>query len=310
MSILQELPKAELHLHLEGAIEPETVVLLAPECTVEEVRARYRYTGFAGFIECFKWLSSHLRSPEDYALITRHLLNKLAAQNVQVAEITIAAGVILWKKQNFADIFAAVEQAAAGSQVGVRWIVDAIRHFGVDHALEVVELASPYVGYGVVAFGIGGDEACGPASWFGPVFSRAKALGFRLTAHAGETCGPESIWAALEIGAERIGHGISAARDPELMRVLRDRDVPLEVCISSNVATGAVASLEAHPVRALYDAGVPIILNSDDPAMFHTTLVHEYELARDVFGFSERELAAMAQAGFRYSFRGPGVPAT
>ena len=301
--MLQELPKAELHLHLEGAIDAETMAVLAPECTVDQVRARYRYADFGGFIECFKWISAHLRSPEDYALITRHLLANLAAQNVRLAEITIAAGVILWKKQNFAEIFAAARQAACGSAVEVRWIVDAVRHFGVEHAMEVVEVAAPYVGQGVVAFGIGGDESRGPASWFGPVFRRARELGFRLTAHAGETCGAESIWEALEIGAERIGHGITAARDPELMRVLRERDIPLEVCISSNVATGAVASLRDHPVRALYDAGVPIILSSDDPAMFHTTLVGEYELARDVFGFTEQELTAMAQAGFRYAFR-------
>src|SRR5439155_26739578 len=136
--------------------------------------------------------------------------------------------------------------------------------------------------------------------WVREVFAFSRKQGLRLRGHAGETCGPESVWKALEIGAERIGHGISAVRDPQLMRELRDRDVPLEICISSNVALGVVPSLEAHPVRKLYDTGVPVILNSDDPAMFHTTLTQEYELARDQFGFSERVIEGLVGNGFRY----------
>ena len=296
-------PKAELHLHLEGSVEPETMVSLDPVLTAEGVRAMYRTRDFQGFIEAYKSVVERLRTPEDYALITRALLDRLAGEHVRYAEITLSAGVVLWKKQDFAPIYAAVREAAVQSSIEVHWILDAVRHFGVDHAMQVAELAAERVHDGVVAFGIGGDEQRGPASWFGDVFRFAKDAGLRLTAHAGETAGPESIWAALELGAERIGHGLRAVDDPALVAHLRDRSIPLEICITSNVATGVVASLADHPVRRLYDAGVPIILNTDDPAIFATTLSGEYELAARHFGFSETELQGIAANAFRYAFK-------
>jgi aminodeoxyfutalosine deaminase len=296
-------PKAELHLHLEGSVEPETMRELDPALTPEAVRAMYRFHDFQGFIQAYKSVVERLRAPEDYARITRALLRRLIAENVQYAEITLSAGVVLWKEQEFAPIYAAVHQSAAEFPIRVHWILDAVRHFGVEHAMRVAELAAERVNDGVVAFGIGGDEERGPAGWFGDVYRFAKGAGLRLTAHAGETVGPESVWAALEIGAERIGHGIRAMEDAALLRHLRDRRVPLEICITSNVATGAVASLDAHPVRRIYDAGVPITLNTDDPAIFAATLSGEYALAARQFGFSESELRGIAENGFRYAFR-------
>ena len=296
-------PKAELHLHLEGSVAPETMHELDPSLTEGAVRAMYSFTGFQGFIETYKWVVERLRRPDDYARITRALLSRLAAENVRYAEITLSAGVVLWKGQDFAPVYAAVRQAAAGSPVEVFWILDAVRHFGTGPAMRVAELAAERVNDGVVAFGIGGDEERGPAEWFGEIFRFARSAGLRLTAHAGETAGPASVRAALEIGAERIGHGIRAADDPALMRQLRDRDIPLEICISSNVATGAVETLAAHPVRRLYDAGVPITLNTDDPAIFGATLSAEYRLAAECFGFSEVELRGIAENGFRYGFK-------
>jgi adenosine deaminase/aminodeoxyfutalosine deaminase len=299
-------PKAELHLHLEGSVEPETLCELDPALTLDAARRIYRMAGFQGFIEAFKTVSRLLCTPGDYAHITRALLARLAAENVRYAEITLSAGVVLWKEQEFAPIYDAVREATGDSPVEVQWILDAVRHFGAEHARKVAELAAERVNDGVVAFGIGGDEQRGPAAWFGEVYRYAKSAGLRLTAHAGETMGPESVWAALEIGAERIGHGIRAADDEALLRHLRERDIPLEVCISSNVATGAVDSLAAHPVRRLYNAGVPITLNTDDPAMFATTLTGEYELAARQFGFSDGELRGIAQNARRYAFRAPG----
>jgi len=298
-------PKAELHLHLEGSVEPETMQALEPGISVDAVRDRYHFTGFQGFIETYKWVVERLRTPQDYALITRALLARLAAENVRYAEITLSAGVALWKGQKFAPIYAAVRQAAAESSVEVQWILDAVRHFGVEPAMRVAELAAERVHDGVIAFGIGGDEERGPAAWFGDVYRDARSAGLRLTAHAGETMGPTSVWAALEIGAERIGHGIRAVEDLVLMRHLCDRGIPLEVCITSNVMTGAVASLAAHPLRRLYDAGVPITLHTDDPAIFGVTLSGEYALAARRFGFSETELRGVADNAFRHAFTGP-----
>ena len=303
MSLYHELQKAELHLHLEGSITPDTMQELAPEASADEIRERFRFCSFAGFLECFKWVAERLRSAEDYALVTRRLLEALARQNVSYAEITLSAGVVLWKQQDFAPIYDAVQREAMRSPVDVQWNLDAIRHFGPEHAMQVAELAARLVGQGVVSFGIGGDEQRGPAAWFGEVYRFARANGLRLTAHAGETAGPESVWDALRLGAERIGHGIRAVEDAALVRHLRDHDIPLEICISSNVSTGAVRSLGVHPVRRLYDAGVPIVLNTDDPGLFGTTLEREYEIAVNEFGFSESELRQIAENGFRYAFR-------
>ncbi len=293
---------AELHVHLEGSVLPETVQLLEPEISKEEIRAAYRFTDFAGFLECFKWIVQKLRTPEDYALITRAMLNRLDREGIRYVEITLSAGVILWKKLEFAPIYDAIRRESLISPVQVLWNLDAIRQFGPDAAMRVAEVAAQRVNDGVISFGIGGDEVTGPARWFGEVYAFAKKNGLRLTAHAGETAGPESVWAALEIGAERIGHGIRAIDDPVLLKHLREHSIPLEVCITSNVCTGAVVSLESHPVRRLYEAGVPLTLNTDDPAIFGTTLAREFAIARDRFGFDEAQMEQLRNNAWKYAF--------
>lgn len=299
---LRSLPKAELHVHLEGSVAPETLHELDPETPVEEFRTLYRYENFDAFLKAFGAVGKRLQRPEDYALVTRRLIESLAAQNVRYAEVIVAAGVVLWKEQEFAPIFDAISAAAAGSPVEVRWILDAVRQFPVEHAMQVAEWAADRRDRGVVAFGIGGSEERGPAERFREVYAFAASAGLRLTAHAGEGTSPQSVWAALEIGAERIGHGISSIDDPALVRHLRDRAIPLEISITSNLVTGVVKHIDDHPVRRLYDAGVPIVLNTDDPAMFGCTLTGEYQLAMRRFGFSEAEMQRIAENGFRYGF--------
>lgn len=304
---LRTLRKAELHLHLEGSVEPRTLLELEPGLALDDVLARYRYADFHGFLMAFKWVNSFLREPGDFALITRRLVEALAAQGVAYAEINVSAGVMLWRNLPLDDIFPAIADAAATGPIPVRFVFDAVRQFGLDHVWATARQAVKHRALGVVAFGVGGDEINGPVKQFREVFRFARENGLRLAPHAGETVGPESVWAALECGAERIGHGIRSIEDPALVKHLRDRDIPLEVCISSNICTGAVSSLREHPVRRLYDAGVPIVLSSDDPAMFHTSLLREYELARDEFGFGDEELTRLARNSLRYAFEPPGV---
>ena len=298
----RELPKAELHVHLEGAVEPETLLEIDPSLSVDEVRRRYCYADFAGFLKSYGWVTAYLRGPSEYALAARRLFERLRTQNVVYAEVNLSAGVMLWRNQDFHANYDAVRKEARTCGIRLRFILDGVRQWGADHVRRVAELAVERAGDGVIGFGIGGDEAAGPAELFADSFALARRHGLRLAPHAGETTGPESIWGALRFGAERIGHGIRAVGDPALMRHLRDHDIPLEICISSNVATGAVAKLEDHPVRRLFDAGVPITLSTDDPAMFHTTLEREYEIAASAFGFTDAELERIVQNSFCYAF--------
>jgi aminodeoxyfutalosine deaminase len=296
------MPKAELHLHLEGSIDAGTLIEIDPSLSRQEISSATSYSDFAGFIESYIWVNRRLRSPGDYAIAARRLFERLAAEGVTYVEITLSAGMMLWKQQDFPPIYAALQREAGRAPLTVRWILDAIRQFGAEAAKPVFDLAAERVSDGVVAIGLGGYEDRGPAAWFADLFREARSRGLRLTCHAGETTGPQSVWDALAIGAERIGHGIRSIEDPRLVEHLRERSIPLEICITGNVRTGAVPWLAAHPVRRLYDAGVPIVLNTDDPALFGCTLSGEYDLAAREFGFRGDELAELARNSFRYAF--------
>jgi aminodeoxyfutalosine deaminase len=314
---LVSLPKAELHLHLEGSIQTGTVCALTARHGVavpeQEVRRRYAYHNFSAFLEAFKWVTSFLRDPQDYALITRDLAEHLLSQRVTYAEVTISVGVMLLRKQrpesNFEAILAAAEPFARRG-LRMSWIFDAVRQFGAAAASRVVDAAKQCASKSIVAFGIGGDELSVPSRELRPVYDQAAALGLHRLIHAGEIGGPEKIRESVELlGAERIGHGIAAIHDPELMDLLADRRIPLEICPQSNIRTGALAlqlnrtdaSIEDHPLAKLFRHGIPIVLSTDDPAMFHTTLLNEYEHARQL-GMTESELLRLAQMSFDFSF--------
>ncbi len=302
---LRSLEKAELHVHLEGAAAPETLCEIMPGLTADEARARSRFSNFGEFLQVFKWVHTCLRRPEHFALVLRRLLERLESEGVRYVEVNVSAGVILWRGLPLDEVFVALAEEAERSALPVRFIFDAVRQFGADHVQATAEAAVRWRGRGVVGFGIGGDEARGPARLYRDAFEFVRAHGLAAVPHGGETTGPESVWEALECGARRIGHGIRAAEDAVLMEELRRRDVALEISITSNVRTGAVRRLEEHPVRRLFEAGVPLTLNTDDPALFGTTLVREYELAREVFGFSDEDLRLLARNSFRYALAAP-----
>ncbi len=325
-SFIQSLPKAELHLHLEGSVDPATLAELSRRyntplptennrydvagsgdvLTEDDVRRLYSYKDFNGFLMAFKSVTERLRSPEDYELVTYRLMQKLRQQNVVHAEVYVSVGVIRWRGQPVEPIFEGMERGRERGQrdfgVSLLWIFDAVRHFGPEAAAEVFDLAARLRERNVVGIGIGGDEARGPAEGFRDLYKKAADNGLRLTAHAGETTGPESVWGALNIGAERIGHGLSAANDPELLEVMAQKQVPVEMCITSNLRTGACKELQEHPVRKFFDEGLMITLSTDDPAMFQTSLNKEFEIAQQEFSFTEDHLRELARNSIEASF--------
>ncbi|MGC1362508.1 MAG: adenosine deaminase [Silvibacterium sp.] len=314
LEFIRRLPKAELHLHLEGTVAPETLVELSRRhddapLSLDEARAIYQYKDFTGFLVAFKAVTERLRTPQDYELITWRMLERLAAQGVVHAEVYVAVGVVYyWGRTEFEPLFEGMERARrqAEQDFGITcyWIFDAVRHFGVEAAARVFQKAAEMRAEhpAIVGVGIGGDERQTGAEVFRELYAEARDSGLRLTAHAGESAGPESIWGAINIGAERIGHGLTAIDDPELMAVLAERQIPVEICITSNIRTGCCLPITAHPVRSYFDAGLMITLNSDDPAMFGSDLDQEYALAEREFEFTKEHLRELAANSIEASF--------
>ena len=314
---IASLPQAELHLHLEGSIEPATLCALTMRhglaMTEEEMRRRYAYRDFAEFIEVFKWVTSFLREPQDYACVVRDLAEHLLAQNVVYAEVTLSVGVMLLRNQQPEANFEALLRAAEPFErrgLRLQWVFDAVRQFGPQAAMAVVKAAGSCHSKAVVAFGIGGDELSVPTAEFRAVYERAGEIGLHRLIHAGEMGGPDKIREAIELlGVQRIGHGIAAINDPSLMGMLAERKIPLEICPGSNLRTGALAHqlarkdarIEDHPLPAFFRHGIPVVLSTDDPAMFHTTLQDEYAHAAQM-GLQEDELSRISEMSFEYAF--------
>lgn len=309
-AFIRQLPKAELHLHLEGAVAPATLLELrrnhGENASLADTEPLYRYTDFASFLMAFRDVSAHLRGPEDYELATYRLMQQLKEETVLHAEVYVAVGVCLYRKQNFDAVFEGLERGRArGARdfgVSLLWIFDATRHFGVEEAQKVFELAVRYRDRHVAGVGIGGDEVKAPPELFRGVYGYAEDNGLRLTAHAGETGPPESIWGALNLHAERIGHGLSAGQDPDLIEELAYRQIPVEICLTSNLRTGCCKSAAEHPVKNYFEQGMMVTLNTDDPALFGTTLAREYQFAQETFGFTDEHLRELARNSFEASF--------
>lgn len=314
---IASLPKAELHLHLEGSIRPAVASALAArhgmKLAEEEVGRRYAYTNFAGFLDAFKWVTSFIREPGDFALIAADLAEQLLKQNVVYAEVTLSVGIMFLRQQQPEANFAAIVRATEPFEkrgLRLNWIFDAVRQFGAEAAMRVVQSARRCGSRRIVAFGIGGDELSLATKEFRGVYERAEEYGFHRLIHAGEIGGPEKIREAIEIlGVERIGHGIAAIHDVGLMETLAERNIPLEICPTSNLRTGALdvqlgksaATIEEHPLAEILRRGVAVTIATDDPAMFHTSLEEEYRNAWRI-GLTEEEMAGVVENGFRFAF--------
>ena len=303
---IRALPKVELHLHLEGAIEPETMLELARKNKVDlgirdasQARDLFQFRDFPHFIEVFVAVSDCLREPDDFTLVVDRLGDRLAEQNVRYAEIHFNPEPH-WRKRGlaFGPLLDAMNRGRASVRdrhgIELRWIADGIRDADsgpVSVTRTVDWMIDSGHERGIVALGLGGLEAGYPASRFARDFARARAAGFHLTVHAGETTDPAAIWDALDsVGPERIGHGIRAVHDSRLIAALAHRRIPLEVCPVSNVRTGAVARVEDLRLRELDEAGVLLTLNTDDPTMFHTTMTNEMASVAGVFSFGLDDL--------------------
>ena len=314
---IRRLPKAELHLHLEGTIEPATLVELSARhdgrpLALAEAEALYRFTGFTGFIDAFRAVTQRLIDPEDYELAAWRMMQRLTEQGVVHAEVFLSVGVLyMWRNHDpacFEPYFEALERARRRGErelgLSLYWIFDAVRHFTPAEAGRVfrkaAELRASYPS--IVAIGLGGDERRTGSRIFHAMYAEAAKAGLRLTNHAGETTGPEAIWEALAIGSERIGHALTVLDDPTLVQSLKDRGVPLEMNPTSNVRTGVCSSFAAHPLRSCFDRGLLVTLNSDDPAFFGSGIGNEYLLAHTEQGFTPAELRQLAANSFRASF--------
>ncbi|MEW2545687.1 adenosine deaminase [Streptomyces sp. NPDC047002] len=308
------LPKAELHVHHVGSASPRIVAELAGRHADSKVPTDpdaladyFTFTDFAHFIEVYLSVVDLVRTPEDVRLLTFEVARDMARQNIRYAELTVTPSSSTSRGIGDRAFMEAIEDArkAAESELGVvlRWIFDIPGEAGLAAAEETARLAVDLRPDGLVGFGLGGPEIGVPRPQFKPYFDRAVAAGLHSVPHAGETTGPETVWDALrELRAERIGHGTSAVRDPELLRYLAEHRVPLEVCPTSNIATRAVATLDEHPIALMVEAGVLVTVNSDDPPMFGTDLNQEYGVAARLLGLDERGVAGLAKNSVEASF--------
>ena len=333
---IAEMPKAELHVHLEATVQPSTAVELAlrhdlahtlPITDPARLADWFEFRNFADFVRVIKAIQNLIRTPDDFALITYQAGADMAEQNIRYRELTVSPynhTHIFDKGLAFQDILDGLEEGRrsvkADFGVEIRWVFDIARNFCFSGPGRVYNPAPAEVTlryaiagqeYGVIGLGIGGDEDRAPPEPFAHAFRQARRAGLRSVPHAGESL---ESWAADHVrgsvetlGADRIGHGIGAIRDPRLLMVLRDRAIPLEVCPTSNLRTRACERIALHPLPHLDAMGLTVTLNSDGPPLFGTTLTDEYLLLAEAFGYRQKDLARIARNGFTAALCEPAL---
>jgi adenosine deaminase len=313
-AFIRAMPKVELHVHLEGSIRPETLLTLArrnsvalPYDTVDGLREWYRFIDFPHFVDVYLAITSCLRTAADIELIAREFLIGQAEQNIVHSEVTYTAYTVFEHCGiAFEDQIAAINRARAWAErelgVAMALVLDIAREEAPAEGMISARWAVEAFGRGVDAFGLGGYEVGHPPEKHAEAFAYARAHGLPSVPHAGETEGPASIWGALRaLEARRIGHGVRCLEDPALVAYLREAQIPLEVCPTSNVCLGVAPSLAEHPLPKLLAEGLYVTINSDDPPLFNTSLTEEYLCCADAFGFDAETVQALSLNALRAS---------
>jgi adenosine deaminase len=305
------LPKVELHLHLEGAIPPEALWELLQKYggdpavpTWSDLKRKCVYRDLRHFIEKWNWITSLLRQYEDFTFAAEAVARDLARQNIHYAEVFYSPPDFLpagLEPQRLTEAIREGLKRVPGVEVAL--VFDLVRNYGPEQGARMLACANQVRDLGVIGIGIGGGEDGFPPEPFAPVFRRARELGFRTSAHAGEAAGPESIWGAIRaLEVDRIGHGTRAAEDPALVDYLAARKIPLELCVLSNVRTCAIPEVRQHPARAYFQRGIPLSINTDDPTLFGNTLAEEYAVLCGELGFTQQDILLLIEQGIETSW--------
>jgi adenosine deaminase len=309
---LQALPKVELHLHLEGAIPLPALWQLIEKYGGEpglrsqaDLRQRLTYRDFPDFIAAWIWKNGFIRSYEDFSFIAEAMARDLAQQNIRYAEVFFSPTRFLDQGLEPQGLAQAIRKGLDRVPETEVWLIaDLVRDHGPQQARQTLSQVREVMHCGIIGIGIGGSEHLYPPEPFAPVYEAARRLGLHTSAHAGEAAGPESIRGAVEaLAVDRIGHGIAARQDASVMALLAERQIPLELCPLSNVATGSIAAISEHPVREFWQAGLMLTVNTDDPGMFHNSMVGEFTVLHDVFGFDRNEIRRLILNGVDASWQ-------
>lgn len=316
----RSFPKAELHLHFEGAAPPAFIRGLAKEKSVDltgvfDERGSYAFRDFPHFLQVYEAATQVLQTPRDYQRLTRAVLEECAENGVIYAETFLSPDFCGGRDLHaWRDYLHAIQEEAdrAEREMGItlRGIVTCIRHFGPDKARETAICAAETAGDWITGFGMGGNEAIGRQGDFIWAFDCAREAGLRLTTHAGEFGGPDSVWQAInDLRVERIGHGVRAIEDPRLVETLAETGVVLETCPGSNVTLGLYRDFASHPIARLRDAGVKVTISTDDPPFFHTTMTREFETLEQAFGWTADDFAELTKTAINAAFCDEGTRA-
>lgn len=312
-SFLRKIPKAEIHLHAEATISRETVKAFLSRSTDPDTRSQdvdqlFSYNTLKGFLSSFLFVQGLIEKPSDLTRVFEDAATYLKTNNIVYGELFFSPSMFVRKGLAFTDMLdviqATIDTIQKRDKLTIKLIIDLSRMFGVENAQANLDSTLDQNTPLIVGVGLGGDEETGPARMFGEVFQIAKSRGLHVVAHAGEVVGPESIWDSLNVlRVERIGHGLSAIQDPKLVDYLAEKQIPIEICLSSNLITQKyVTQAKDHPVRKLFDRGVLVVINTDDPTFFNCSLIDEFWLLHTELNFTMDEIKQLVINSFKASF--------